>query len=155
MRILLAIHNAYTDHTSGAALSMRILMQWLKEADHEVQVLGTARFDARPPGDLMQHLAEHGVSARRSPPSKAFLRTVKRVSNLGPGRPTLDFTLNRVPVRMLLTKAPRNTPADRFESEQFLFLLSEILSKTPPDVILTYGGHPIVEETMRRGRAVG
>ena len=38
--------------------------------------------------DLMQHLAEHGVSARRSPPSKAFLRSVKRVGNLGPGRPT-------------------------------------------------------------------
>jgi hypothetical protein len=30
MRMLLAIHNAYTDHTSGAALSMRILMQWLR-----------------------------------------------------------------------------------------------------------------------------
>ena len=50
MRILLAIHNAYTDHTSGAAQSMRILMQWLAEAGHDVRVLGTARFDARPPG---------------------------------------------------------------------------------------------------------
>ena len=106
MRILLAIHNAYTDHTSGAAHSMRILMQWLAEAGHDVRVLGTARFDARPPADLMQHLVEQGVSARRSPPSKAFLRTVKRVSNLGPGRPVLDFILNGVAVRMLMTKAP-------------------------------------------------
>lgn len=112
MRILLAIHNAYTDHTSGAALSMRILMQWLREAGHDVQVLATARFDARPPTDLMKHLAEHEIFPVRSPPSKAFLRSVKRVSNLGPGRPTVDFTISNVPVRMLLTNAPRNTPGD-------------------------------------------
>jgi len=155
MRILLAIHNAYTDHTSGAALSMRILMQWLKEAGHEVQVLGTARFDASPPADLTKHLAEHDIFAMRTVPSKAFLRSVTRVSNLGPGRPTLDFTLNDVPVRKLLTKAARNTPADRFESEQFLFLLSEILSKAPPDVFVTYGGHPVVQEAMGRGNAAG
>lgn len=58
MRILLAIHNAYTDHTSGAAHSMRIIMQWLAEAGHDVRVLATARFDARPPGDLLQGRAE-------------------------------------------------------------------------------------------------
>ncbi len=155
MRILLAIHNACTDSTSGAALSIRILMQWLAEAGHDVRVLGTARFDARPPADLMQHLAEHGVSPRRSPPSKVFLRSVKRTANLGPGRPTLDFTLNGVPVRMLLTKAPRNTPADRFEADQFLFLLDQILSESTPDLLVAYGGHPVVQEAMRRARAAG
>ena len=155
MRILLAIHNAYTDSTSGAAQSMRILMQWLAEAGHDVRVLGTARFDARPPADLMQHLAEHGVSPRRSPPSKVFLRSVKRIANLGPGRPTLDFTLNGVSVRMLLTKAPRNTPADRFEADQFLFLLDQILSESRPDLLVSYGGHPVVQEAMRRARAAG
>jgi glycosyltransferase involved in cell wall biosynthesis len=155
MRILLAIHNAYTDHTSGAAQSMRILMQWLADAGHDVRVLCTARFDARPPGDLIQHLAEHGVSARRSPPSKAFLRSVKRVGNLGPGRPVLDFVLNGVAVQMLMTKAARNTPADRFEADQFLFLLDAILSESPPDLLISYGGHPVIQETMRRARAAG
>lgn len=155
MRILLAIHNAYTDSTSGAAQSMRILMQWLAEAGHDVRVLSTARFDARPPRDLMEHLVEQGVSARRSPPSKAFLRNVKRVSNLGPGRPTLDFTLNEVAVRMLLTKALPNTPADRFEGEQFLFLFDEILSGFAPKMLVAYGGHPVLQETMRRARSAG
>lgn len=155
MRILLAIHNAYTDHTSGAAQSMRILMQWLAEAGHEVRVLGTARFDARPPGDLMQHLAEHGVSPRRSPPSKKFLRSVKRAGNLGPGRPVLDFSLNGVSVRMLVTKAPPNTPADRFEADQFLFLLDEILAESPPELLIAYGGHPVVRQAMGRARAAG
>ena len=155
MRILLAIHNAYTDHTSGAAQSMRILMQWLAEAGHDVRVLATARFDARPPGDLIQHLAEHGVSARRSLPSSKFLGSVKRAANLGPGRPVLDFALNGVAVRMLMTKAPPNTPADRFEAAQFLYLLDEILSEAPPDQLVTYGGHAVVQEAMRRARAAG
>ena len=155
MRILLAIHNAYTDHTSGAAQSLRILMQWLAEDGHEARVLGTARFDARPPANILEHLAEHGVSPRRIPPSKAFLRSVKRVGNLGPGRPVLEFTLNGVAVRMLLTKAPARTPAAGFEADQFLFLLDEILAEFAPDLVLTYGGHPVVQEAMRRARAAG
>src|SRR5215210_3444339 len=101
MRILLAIHNAYTDHTSGAAQSMRILMQWMAQGGHDVRVLGTARFDAKPPASIAEHLAEHGVSPRRHPPSNAFLKSVKRTANLGPGRPTLDFMFNAVPVTML------------------------------------------------------
>ena len=103
MRILLAIHNAYTDHTSGAAQSMRIIMEWLADAGHEVRVLGTARFDARAPADLLAHLAEHDISPRRTPPSPAFLRKTKRPGNLGPGRPVADFELNGVSVRMLMT----------------------------------------------------
>src|SRR5688500_18610321 len=113
---------------------MRILMQWLAEAGHEVSVLSTARFDARPPADLLKHLAEHDIEARRTPPSKAFLRTVKRVSNLGPGKPVLDFELNGIAVRMLMTKAPPNTPADRFEADQFLFLLDEMLTVSRIDI---------------------
>ena len=155
MRIVLAIHNAYTDHTSGAAQSMRILMQWLAQAGHDVRVLSTARFDARPPADLMRHLGEHGIAAQRTAPSKAFLRSVTRSANLGPGRPTLDFTLNGVTVRMVLTRAPQNTPADRFEGEQFLFLLDEMFAEARPDVLVTYGATPLVQEALRRARARG
>ena len=156
MRILLAVHNAYTDHTSGAALTMRILMRWMAQDGHDARVLGTARFDARPPASINQHLAEHGISPRRSPPSRSFLASVKhRTANLGPGRPTLDFTLDDVPVTMLLTGAPRNTPADRFEGEQFLFLLDQVLAEFTPDVLVTYGSHFVVQEAMRRARERG
>jgi glycosyltransferase involved in cell wall biosynthesis len=155
MRILLAIHNAYTDHTSGAAQSMRIIMEWLADAGHDVRVLGTARFDARAPANLVAHLAEHEISPRRSPPSPAFLRSVKRPGNLGPGRPVLDFELKGVAVRMLMTRAPLRTPAEQFEGEQFLFLLDEMLTSFAPDLVVTYGGHPLVQETMRRARAAG
>jgi glycosyltransferase involved in cell wall biosynthesis len=155
MRILLAIHNAYTDHTSGAAHSLRIVMQWLAEGGHDVRVLGTARFDARAPSSLADHLAAHEVAARKQPPPKALLRSARRGANLGPGRPTFAFTLRGVPVTMLATQAPPNTPAEHFEREQFLFHLDEHLQSFEPDVVLSYGGHPVVFEAMRRARAAG
>src|SRR5262249_52432080 len=145
--------NAYTDHTSGAAHSMRILMQWLRDAGHEVSVLCTARFDARPPSNIVQHLADHGLNARRIPPPKAFARSSRRMSNLGPGRPAFEFTLHGVFVGMLWTSARPNTPADQFEADQFLFLLEQQLAQEAPDVLLSYGAHPVVYEAMRRARA--
>lgn len=155
MRILLAIHNAYTDHTSGAAHSMRIIMQWLAEAGHDVRVLGTARFDARPPSNLAQHLADHEIVAVKHPPPKAMLRVVRRPANLGPGRPTFEFVHRGVPVVMLATSAPKNTPAEHFEREQFIYHFDQQLRSFAPDMVLSYGGHPVIREVMRRARLDG
>src|SRR6266851_1416236 len=155
MRILLAIHNAYTDSTSGAAQSMRILMQWLAEGGHDCRVLGTTRFDAKPPDDLDAHLEQLEVPLRRVPPSKAFVRSVRKPANMAVGRPTVDFTLEGVPVTMLLTRAKPESPAEHFELEQFLFLLDDIFHRFGPDLLLTYGGHAVVQEAMRRARRRG
>jgi glycosyltransferase involved in cell wall biosynthesis len=153
MRILLAIHNAYTDSTSGAAHSMRILMQWLQEGGHECRVLSTACFDARPPASFDAHLSELGVPLTRKPPAKAFVRGVRKRANVGVGRPTVDFTLNGVPVTTLLTRARKGTPAETVELDQFLFVLDQVFQAFQPNVLLTYGGHPVVQEAMRRARA--
>ncbi len=152
MRILLAIHNAYSDSTSGAAHSMRIMMQWLAEGGHQCQVLGTARFDGRPPDSIDNHLQGLDVTLRRHPPSKAFVRSVRKPANAAVGRPTVDFTLNDVPVTMLLTKAPQGSAAEQLEMEQFLFVYNELLHHLAPDVLVTYGGHPVIQETMRRAQ---
>ena len=56
---------------------------------------------------------------------------------------------------MLSTRARPNTPADRFESEQFLFLLDSALAHFAPNTLLTYGSHPVVREGLRRARARG
>jgi len=155
MRILLAIHNAYTDATSGAAHSMRILMQWLAEGGHECRVLGTARFDAKPPHSIEDHLAQLDVPLQRHPPSKTFVRSVKKPANLVIGRQTVDFVLDGVPVTMLMTKAEPGSTADRFESQQVLFLLDDIFQHFQPDLLVTYGGHPVVQEAMRRAQVRG
>ncbi len=155
MRILLAIHNAYTDSTSGAAHSTRILMQWLAQAGHQCRVLCTARFDGMPPDDLDAHLATLGVALRRHAASKVFERSVKKPANRLVGRPTVDFTLEDVPVTMLLTQPRPGSPQDRYESDQFLFLLDEMLDRFQPDVLLTYGASQAVQEAMRRARRAG
>jgi glycosyltransferase involved in cell wall biosynthesis len=153
MRILLAVHNAYTDHTSGAAHSMRILMQWLQRAGHDCRALATARFDGTPPDDLNAHLSQLGVALRRRPPSKAFVRSVRKPANMVVGCPTVDFTLEGVPVTMLQTRGKAGSPSERYEAEQFLFVLDDVFREFRPDVLLTYGAHSVVQEAMRRARS--
>jgi hypothetical protein len=151
VRILLAIHNAYTDSESGAAHSIRILMRWLAEAGHECRVLCTARFDARAPGST--HLSGLGVEITRRRRS-AIHPVGAKPANVAVGRPPPIYS-GGAPVTMLLTK--HNDPArpDRLESEQFLFLLDRELRDFLPDVVLSYGGHPVLPEAMRRARAGG
>jgi glycosyltransferase involved in cell wall biosynthesis len=155
MRILLAIHNAYTDATSGAAQSMRTLMQWLADGGHECRVLGSARFDAKPPDSIDDHLAQLAVPLHKKPPSKIFVRSVKKPANMVVGRPTVEFTLQGIPVVMLMTRPESAPKTDRFESEQLLFLFEEILHHFKPDVLVTYGGHPAVQDIMRRAKVRG
>jgi hypothetical protein len=123
VRILLAVHNAYTDSTSGAAHSVRILMQWLSEAGHACQALATARFDGNPPDNIHEHLAQLGVPLTRKDASRAFVRSVRKPANVVVGRPTVHFTLGGVPVTMLMTRHNEAQKPDRLESDQYLFLL--------------------------------
>jgi glycosyltransferase involved in cell wall biosynthesis len=60
-----------------------------------------------------------------------------------------------VPVTMLATSAPKNTPAEHFERNQFIFHFDQELCSFAPEVVLSYGGHPMVHEAMRRARARG
>jgi glycosyltransferase involved in cell wall biosynthesis len=53
---------------------------------------------------------------------------------------------------MLLTRAQPGSPSERFEVDQFLFLLDGVLHQFTPDLLLTYGGHPAVQESLRRAR---
>jgi len=154
VRILLAIHNAYTDSESGAAHSIRILMKWLAEGGHECRVLSTARFDARQP-DIDEHLAGLGVALTRKPPATAFVRSARKPANRVVGRPTVQFEISGVPVTMLLTRHNDGRNPDRFESEQFLYLLDRTFRGFAPDILLTYGSHEVLLEALRRARARG
>ena len=152
VRIFLAIYNAYTDSTSGAAHSFRILTQWLSSAGHECRVLATARFDGKPPADIHEHLAQLGIPLSQRKPSSAFVRSARKPANVAVGRPTMHFTMSGVPVTMLMTRHNEAQQPDRLESDQFLFLIDETLKEFAPDVLLTYGSHPALLETMRRAR---
>jgi glycosyltransferase involved in cell wall biosynthesis len=130
-------------------------MKWLSEAGHPCQVLATARFDANPPADINEHLAGLGVPLTRRAPSRAFERSVRKPANMVVGRPSVHFDLAGVPVTMLLTRSSQQSKLDRFESEQYLVLLNEMLDSFAPDVLMTYGSHPVVREALNRARKRG
>jgi glycosyltransferase involved in cell wall biosynthesis len=152
VRILLAIHNAYTDATSGAAQSLRILMQWLAQGGHDCRVLSTARFDAKPPDSLDRHLAELDVPLKHRPAPKAFVRSVNKPANVVAGRPSVEFILEGVPVTMLMTRARPESPLEPSELDQLLYLLDGVLDQFRPQILLTYGGHPVIQGILRRAR---
>jgi hypothetical protein len=85
VRVLLATHNFYTEFTSGAARSVRTIMEWLADNGHTFRVLSAAWFEATPGAELGPHLAQLGITRRR-----------RAVTG---GCDVLDYTLAGVPGR--------------------------------------------------------
>ena len=140
MRLLLAVHNAYTDYTSGAARSVRTLVGWMREAGHDCRVLSTARFDTICPDPTVEaHLARIGIHAAWSEPPA--------------GCPVGHYELAGVPVTVLNTRHNDPLAPDSAESRQFLRLFDAEISDHRPDLVLTYGGHPVVQAALQRARA--
>ena len=149
MRVLLAIHNAYTDNTSGAARSIRTIVEWLASLGIECRVVCTARFDARPPESISDHLDGLGVDIESLQPPKRLLKNATTIADIK------QFCLNRVGVTMLITRHNTIQSPDPSESEQFIDLVRYALKNWQPDVLLTYGAHPCVGEVLRQARNRG
>ena len=155
MRFLYAAHNLYTDHTSGAALSTRVLMEWLAAAGHDCEALATARLDSEQPVDIEEHLAQLAVPLTRAPASTRFTRSVQKPRNVVVGRPTVRYSVRGVGVTTLLTQRNDFHNLDPIEIEQLMFLLDEALRRFSPDVVITQGQPPAPQEVMRRARKRG
>ncbi len=141
MRILLASYNVHTEATSGAARSVRTMMEWLAEAGHACHVLSTATFEASPAGTVLAgHLASLGIIP--------CLRHV-----LGPC-PVYDYAVAGVAVTTVATgtRPPATDPA---ETAQYLACFRDLLDLFRPDRVLTYGGHPALQEALRIAQARG
>ena len=67
-----------------------------------------------------------------------------------------DLELEGVRVTLLPTAFSRaeRAPGPR-EGAMFLDLADQVLDRFEPEVLLTYGGHPVCLELMRRARARG
>jgi glycosyltransferase involved in cell wall biosynthesis len=143
-RILLAIHTAYADPTSGAARSVRTIVEWLAQAGYSCRVLATARFDGMAPSSFDEHLAALDVPVERVRSSSSDIEA-----------PAVRFNLSGVPVTTLLTRHNRLDAPDLAESRQFLAAFDQAAQEFEPDLLFTYGSHPIVQESMRRARGRG
>jgi len=149
VRLLMAVHNAYTDTSSGAARSMRTIVEWLNASGHECRVLCTARFDARSPDSLEEHLSSLGIQPQMAQTPRRLIRSGSA------GRPVWWFELNGVPVTMVLTRHNDWRSPDRDETEQLVNLCRHVLREFGPHVLLSYGPHGAVQEMMRLARRHG
>lgn len=128
MRILLAVFSVYSEFTSGAARSVRTMMEWLAGEGHACRVLSAARFEATPGAELEHHLTQLGIARLR--------RAVTGGCGL------LDYTLGGVPVTVVETRHHDPNAPDREEARQYFLLFQEMLQQFRPDLVLTYGSHP-------------
>lgn len=141
MRVLLFSYNVHTEATSGAARSVRTMVEWLAADGHACHVLSTAVFEASPAGtSLVGHLAGLGVVP--------CLRHV-----LGPC-PVYDYAVAGVAVTTVGTSTypPATDPR---ETAQYLACFTDLLDLFRPDRVLTYGGHPVLQDALRAARARG
>ena len=76
--VLLAVHNAYTAYTSGAAREVHTLMLWLAVAGHGCRVLCAARCDGRPPLDVLADLRELAIACTTAHPRASVSRELRR-----------------------------------------------------------------------------
>ena len=141
VRVLLVSHNVYTEFTSGAARSVRTMMQWLAGDGHRCRVLSAAWFEATPNAELGPHLAQLGIAPRR-----------RAVAG---GCDVLDYPLDGVPVTVLATRHHNPNAPDRAEARQYFLLLREILHEFRPDIVLTYGSHPVLVGALHEAQASG
>ncbi len=68
----------------------------------------------------------------------------------------IDLGVNGARVTLMPTASSRaDRSPDRREAEVFLELAGQVFDRFRPDVLLTYGGHPVSLELMRRARQRG
>jgi glycosyltransferase involved in cell wall biosynthesis len=67
----------------------------------------------------------------------------------------VDFSLGGVDVHTLLTEKNAATDRDQAESKQFLYVFAALLQKFRPALVLSYGGHPVLQAALRHAKARG
>jgi glycosyltransferase involved in cell wall biosynthesis len=145
-RLLFASIHSYLDPSSGAALATRELLELLAGRGWDCRALACGVLDYQNETPLEDVLA-------------AIERPCQRVGaalSHGGVAEVFDFALDGVRVTLLPTAYSRaeRAPSPR-EAALFLDLGEQVLSRFRPDILLTYGGHPVCRDLMLRARAEG
>jgi glycosyltransferase involved in cell wall biosynthesis len=141
MRVLLVLHNVYTEYTSGAARSVRTIMEWLAADGHACRVLSSGWFESTPGGELAGHLSQLGIAPRRTrAPAGCMLA---------------EYTLAGVAVTAIETQHHTPGQVEPEEARQFQAMFQDQLRRFRPDAVLTYGGHPVLGAALQAARGRG
>ncbi len=145
-RLLFASIHSYLDPASGAALATRELLELLAAHGWDCRALTCGVLDYQNETPLEDVLA---AIERPTPRVGAAL-------SRGGEAEVFDLELDGVRLTLLPTAFSRaeRAPGPR-EGAMFLDLADQVLDRFAPEVLLTYGGHPVCLELMRRAKARG
>ena len=149
MRFLLVNNHCISDPTAGVTQSLRTIMVWLRDAGHACHILTTARFEARVPFTIEDHLTQQGVD-----PS-LVRQSTGRKQRRSAERPVVHYSVGDVPVTLLLTRHNDELRPDRAEAMQFLRLLDKLLDDFIPDQVIACNGHQMIFQTLAEARKRG
>ncbi len=145
-RLLFASIHSYLDPSIGAAMASRELLELLTARVWDCRVLccGVLDYQRETPLDLA--LATMELPAA----------TVAAGLSRGGSAEVIDLEVGSVRVTLMPTSSSRaeKSPNPR-EGAIFLDLADQVFGRFQPQVLLTYGGHPVSLELMRRARARG
>jgi glycosyltransferase involved in cell wall biosynthesis len=151
-RVLFFCRTFYLDDSNGAAVAHRALAAALARWGFVIEALCGTTFDTVARGDPAEHLAARGIPLEYAGGD---------TWDVGPGgitaadpahlRTAIDgvaLTVQRRPTRRL-------APPDPFEAAELLALFESTCGRFRPDVLVTYGGDPLTQEVLARGRRAG
>ena len=142
-RLLFASIHGYLDPSGGAAICTREMLELLAARGWDCRSLTCGVLDYQRETTVDELLASLGLdgSARRR---AASLESGGRAE-------VVDLEVGGVRVTMVPTASsrPDRAPAPH-EGAAFLDLAGQVLKRFRPQVLLTYGGHPVGLELMRR-----
>jgi glycosyltransferase involved in cell wall biosynthesis len=145
-RLIFASIHSYLDPSSGAALATREVLELMAARGWDCRALTCGVLDYAQETPL-----DDVLSALERPTTR-----IGAALSLGGESEVFDLTLDGVRVTLLPTGSsrPERSPNPR-EAAIFLDLIEQVFERFKPQVLLTYGGHPVCLEMMRRARARG
>jgi glycosyltransferase involved in cell wall biosynthesis len=145
-RLLFASTHSYLDPSSGAALATRELLELLAGRGWDCRALACGVLDYQNETPIEDVLASIG---RPTPRSGAAL-------SRGGEAEVFDVEVDGVRVTILPTSYSRaeRAPNPR-EGAMYIDLAEQVLDRFRPEILLTYGGHPVSRTLMLKARALG
>lgn len=142
-RILAATYHSYIDSSSGAAISLRDMMEALARRGWEVRVLSGPQLDFEKAISPESLLRQQGIRPRRY-----------RASHRGESYSLLLFRGGGVDVA-IWTPDRRDAEPNANVGAAWLGTFNELTEAWRPDVVVTYGGYWMTQPMLQTARRFG
>jgi hypothetical protein len=143
LRIFVALYHSYIDTSSGAAISLRDMMEALAKQGIEVRVLSGPKLDYEGAKTNEDLLREQGIDFK-----------TYRAAHAGETFSLSLFSADGVECGIWIPQQPQAEPS-RHVGDAWLSSYREILQSWQPDVVITYGGFWMTGPMLRMAKQAG